>query len=873
MNFLIPFLTRSSVINKGYRIFRKLLGKFCKSFRFISLFILFKFTFTVCEPFKVEAQNDIKIPQLSIQTQTYLHNPEAGTYVYRNAKVEWDNISVEGTEIIYHPESHNIAAKGYVRVTEGNTVAVMDELLINIKNNTGIFKDSIVYDASTKAYMTAKEVRKLGENHYVANNCTFTTCNPKSPAWEISGSEVNYYSQNFSSSTSSSLRINGFPVFYFPYLAWPTVKRRQTGFLPPEYIIVRSSVRKWDLGYRIGIPYFWAIDPEHDLTFTYDWVERRGPGLRLDYQYAWFEGTRGEIKYQRFFERNLRDPENESGSLNADEIDVSELNPERFKFNINHNQLLDRQSRLIISGLVYSDSQYRKEYELSDSSEPNSAQEMSVNINRQFSNGSVSLAANQTRVFKELALLNREIDNTHIQYLPAFTFQFGDTFWRSSRTSISRSINGSIIRYYRVQGYNGEGITAKPQLNLNFPIFHHFNSNLTVAEQFSSYKVRDPSTPGSEDAYGFQILEGKAQLNTTFSKIFKKESGIFSRFKHLVKPILQYDYIEDVKQVSDSGVPFGGGVSTRRLATFRLENILLAKRRFFERSVKLTSLSLDRMRRNFFDPIIIRKLELIQGEEFASEKLFFDRLEKIFGNSLNVEQKDAILTYSEKGVVPLHSIQARGQTFEGESKTLATLKFIQYYDLLKKDHFFRPIGPGVKGNETEPGQPLLPLRTTLTFSPNSAFSINLFNRYHHQDQRVVEYSAIVSVGMTRHNKASVNFRNNEDPYQTPFGNNVDSANTFGFSNNFETSDELAFGFSGTINLDADNYSYRRRLSASTFTLDYRPDCWNIRFALTENVGKTTTSSGKEKEYIDRTLYAYINLGGVAIPEQIFPDLE
>ena len=77
--------------------------------------------------------------------------------------------------------------------------------------------------------------------------------------------------------------------------------------------------------------------------------------------------------------------------------------------------------------MVYSDSQYSKEYELSDSTEPNSAQQMSVNINRQFSNGSGSLAANQTRIFKELALFNREMDNTHIQYyllliLPIFSF-------------------------------------------------------------------------------------------------------------------------------------------------------------------------------------------------------------------------------------------------------------------------------------------------------------------------------------------------------------------------------------------------------------------------------------------------------------------
>ena len=428
--------------SKIFSILTNLYQIFYKNYRLILYFFILKLVTIFSEPTNVIGQNNIEIPKLSIQTQSYLHNPKEGTYLYRNAKVEWEEISVEGTEIIFNPGTNKIHAKGYVRVTEGDTIAVMDELIINIKDNSGVFKNTIVYDARSNAYMTADEVRRIAKNHYVASNCTFTTCNPKSPAWEITGSKVNYFSQNFSSSTNSTLNLNGIPVFYFPYLAWPTVKQRQSGFLPPEYMIVRSSLKKWDLGYRIGIPYFWAIDPEHDLTFVYDWVERRGPGIRLDYQYAWKKGTRGEIKYQRFFERDKRDPENESGRLNPDQIDVSELKPERFKFNINHNQMLDSQSRLIISGTVYSDSQFSKEYELSEDSNPNSAQEMFINLNRQFPNGSVTIAANQTRIFEELALLNRNIDNSHIQYLPAFSFRYGDTFWRTGETSFSRSISG-----------------------------------------------------------------------------------------------------------------------------------------------------------------------------------------------------------------------------------------------------------------------------------------------------------------------------------------------------------------------------------------------------------------------------------------------
>ena len=165
--------------------------------------ILWMSVLVISMPFYGLSQNNLESPQLSIQTQSYFHNPDTGTYLYRNAKVEWEEITVESTEINFHPKKHRLTAWGYVRVTEGSTVAVMDELEINVKNGNGIFRNAIIFDSSNKAYMTAEEVRRIGKNHFVAQTCTFTTCDPKSPAWQITGSEVNYYSQNFSSSQST----------------------------------------------------------------------------------------------------------------------------------------------------------------------------------------------------------------------------------------------------------------------------------------------------------------------------------------------------------------------------------------------------------------------------------------------------------------------------------------------------------------------------------------------------------------------------------------------------------------------------------------------------------------------------------------------
>ncbi len=75
-----------------------------RSFTSVALWIL---VLLVLIPVQVSAQKELDVPQLSIQTQSYLHNPEAGTYLYHNAKVEWEGISVESTEILYHPGKIN----------------------------------------------------------------------------------------------------------------------------------------------------------------------------------------------------------------------------------------------------------------------------------------------------------------------------------------------------------------------------------------------------------------------------------------------------------------------------------------------------------------------------------------------------------------------------------------------------------------------------------------------------------------------------------------------------------------------------------------------------------------------------------------------
>ena len=687
----------------------------------------------------------LRADSLNIETRGYVYDPETRSHIYQNAVATWDNMTLESSEIRFFPEKNTAIAKGYVRFRRDKVLVVADRFELFLGSHA-IFYNAILYDSQNRVYVTAVEIMWIGYreegNYYVLKQCTFTTCNPKEPVWEISGSRIDYVEQNLGSSQHTLLRVQGVPVFYFPLLAWPTTTKRKTGFLSPGIELDLSNVSKFDLGYRIGIPFFWSFDPEHDLTLSYEWVEKRGNGLHGEYRYAFEEGMLGQLEYRRYFERNLRDPLQEAGSLAPESIPEHELRPPRFKFVYNHNQKLDQQSRLIVSSLNYSDGQFEREYERKRSPSLDSLK-FSATVNRQFSNGSMSLYLQRHNKFLEDALLNRSTDSTtSVQKLPGIDYQFSEAFWKSGKHSLSGTIAGSLIRYFREQGWNGSGATATPRLSYLFPLTSFARGEFGIGRQFTRYRVWNNAELVSEDDYGFTINEAQAEISTTFARQFVRKSGIFARLKHSIIPKLQYDFIEDVLQISTSGVPFGGSIAPRRLATFRLENILHAKHRYFERPVTLSGRSLIRLRRSRFGQNLVRRLEPLKDRFYTSEKALLVAVEELLGRRLDSIDREDLLAFVEPGVMLPGSRVARRPSREGKAWSLASLDFIQHYDFLREDPDFQSLGPAPPGNETDPGQPLLPLRTELKINPGPNFSLAYFTR--HDPRRSPEASPVES---------------------------------------------------------------------------------------------------------------------------------
>jgi LPS-assembly protein len=148
------------------------------------------------------------------------------------------------------------------------------ELYVDTKKKEMIGSDvSAVFDQDNFGVSKENDPRFAANQIFITKNKTdllkgiFTVCHQekdKCPPWSIKAKKIShdkikktiYYEH-------AVLKVYDIPVFYFPKFLHPdpTVKR-QSGFLFPFFTNTSS------LGAGFGIPYYWAINKDKDLTFT-----------------------------------------------------------------------------------------------------------------------------------------------------------------------------------------------------------------------------------------------------------------------------------------------------------------------------------------------------------------------------------------------------------------------------------------------------------------------------------------------------------------------------------------------------------------------------------------------------------------------------
>ena len=179
-----------------------------------------------------------------------------------------------------------IELNGEVHYAEPGRLMIARHATVNPQNKSGEVED-VLYRFSTPhafailpAWGRASLIKRHPNQDYSLTQATYTTCRPQDRAWHIEAKSIYLNNEKHSGvARDAKFYIKDTPIFYTPYLSFPTSKERKSGFLLPTKGYSNIG------GFDFSLPYYWNIAPNYDATLIPHAYTERGLMLGGEFRY------------------------------------------------------------------------------------------------------------------------------------------------------------------------------------------------------------------------------------------------------------------------------------------------------------------------------------------------------------------------------------------------------------------------------------------------------------------------------------------------------------------------------------------------------------------------------------------------------------
>jgi len=226
-----------------------------------------------------------------------------------NARIYYKDRVLEADRVVYNRNTGRVYAEGHAKLTESDGTVIHAERF----DLTDDFRDGFIeslradtppkpyywvpglgYQKGTyKTYFSAPRAERIEGDTTVFDKGTYTTCeackdNPdKPPLWRVRAKRIIHKNdEKMIYYEDAWLEFSGIPVAYVPFFSAPDPSvTRKSGILSP-YLAYGN-----ELGAGVGIPIFWALAPDYDLTFTPTYFSQQGFFAKAEWRQRLESGT------------------------------------------------------------------------------------------------------------------------------------------------------------------------------------------------------------------------------------------------------------------------------------------------------------------------------------------------------------------------------------------------------------------------------------------------------------------------------------------------------------------------------------------------------------------------------------------------------
>lgn len=483
-------------------------------------------------------------------------------------------------------KSFHAHAKGNVKLTAGEDVLTGSSMDMDLKSETGTVHDGTIFLKENNFNISGKSIEKTGENSYLVEEATVSTCDGETPDWKVTGKKLTVDIEGYGFINHAAFWTKKLPVMYVPFMAFPAKIKRQSGLLAPE---MGQSDRK---GMEYNQPYFWAINESSDATLYAHHMSERGEKTGFEYRYLLSEQTRGTLMFDFLDDRKQDDGTNDSGKKWG-YLDDSYLRPnsDRYWLRMKHDQKLPDGFNAKVDIDIVSDQDYLHEFkdgyngfnatetyfkkyfgrEIDNYDDP--VRTNRVNLNKNWP--SYSLNA-ETRWYDNV--INRRWNDTDdtLHMLPLI--EFNASKQKISGTPFYADLDSEYTNFYRKDGTSGQRADLYPRVYLPYRFRNYFSFEPSLGLRHTTWYI-DPSndTQITDKTHNREMYDVRLDLSTEVFNVFKFNWESLDSIKHAIKPQIIYQFIPDKDQ---SGYPNFDGIdriAKSNLVTYSLINTFTSK--------------------------------------------------------------------------------------------------------------------------------------------------------------------------------------------------------------------------------------------------------------------------------------------------------
>lgn len=194
-----------------------------------------------------------------------------------------------GDFVTRNTRTNAVNAQGNVIYQEKGFSLSSDTGFLDSDTSQGVFRNSQFLLETIPARGTSRVTHLDSSTLSRYETFTYTSCPPGDHDWLLHADKVKINKETGTGTAQDAwLEFKDVPVFWTPYMSFPTDSRRLSGFLSPS-----ASFTKYG-GFMFAAPYYFNLAPNYDYTVMPRYLTKRGIQLNNEFRYL-TDMTRGRI--------------------------------------------------------------------------------------------------------------------------------------------------------------------------------------------------------------------------------------------------------------------------------------------------------------------------------------------------------------------------------------------------------------------------------------------------------------------------------------------------------------------------------------------------------------------------------------------------